>query len=48
MCPFSKNNFFYGFVLCDIVLYGAILGLIIGMGIAVTWTNALTILEYLN
>ena len=35
----KKNNIF---------LCGAILGLIIGMGIAVTWTNALTILEYLN
>ncbi|MCD4843416.1 MAG: hypothetical protein K8R25_02910 [Methanosarcinales archaeon] len=29
-------------------LCGAILGLIIGMGITVTWINALTILEYLK
>ena len=29
-------------------LCGAILGLIAGMGMTVTWMNALTILEYLN
>jgi len=36
---FEKRNNHY--------LCGAILGLIIGMGIAVTWINTLTILEYL-
>ena len=37
---FEKNN--------NNFLCGAILGLIIGMGITVTWINALTILKYLN
>jgi hypothetical protein len=29
-------------------LCGAILGLVVGMGMTVTWINVLTILEYLN